>query len=96
MNIQNDLQGLQPILGPAGASPGEVQPVAQDAGKVPTANDEAHLSAAAYLATQAVALPEVRMEKVASVQAALANGSYRVSSSDVAASLIDSMQSNQK
>lgn len=96
MNIQNDLQGLQQILGPAGVAPGEMQPAAQDAGKASTANDEAHLSTAAYLVAQAVALPDVRTEKVATVQAALANGSYRVSSSDIAASLIDSRKSNQK
>jgi len=96
MNIQNDLQGLPQILGPSGPSAGEMQPAAQGASQVSTPNDEAHLSAAASLVSQAVSLPDVRTEKVAAVQAALANGSYRVSSSDLAASLIESMQSNQK
>jgi negative regulator of flagellin synthesis FlgM len=96
MNIQNDLQGLQQIFGPADFSGASKQPAIQDSAGTSSANDEAHVSATAYLVTQAVTVPDVRIEKVASVQAALANGSYQVNSTDVAGKLIDSMQSNQK
>lgn len=96
MNIQNDLQGLQQILGPSGLSAGEKQTPALATGNAAAPNDEAHLSTAAYLVSQAAALPDVRTDKVAAIQTALANGSYRVSSSDVAARLIDFMQSNVK
>ncbi|AXC10416.1 hypothetical protein ACPOL_1065 [Acidisarcina polymorpha] len=51
--------------------------------------DAAHLSPAALLASASSSLPDVRSEKVASIQEALANGSYSVSSTDVADKLID-------
>ena len=94
MKIQSDLQGLQQILSGTGLASGKTAGV-QSTGSVPGSSDEAHLSAAAYLASQAIALPEIDMQKVAAVQTALANGSYQVSSSDVAAKLISQMRLNQ-
>jgi negative regulator of flagellin synthesis FlgM len=96
VNIQNDLQNLQQILGAGRASESGKQPVEQSANEISSPTDEAHLSPAASLVAQAAVLPDVRMDKVASVQAALADGSYQVSSSNVAARLIDQMQLNQK
>lgn len=52
--------------------------------------DQAQLSSAASLASQAAALPDVRMDKVAAMQSAIASG-YHVSSSDVAGAMIDHM-----
>ncbi|HEX3472921.1 MAG TPA: flagellar biosynthesis anti-sigma factor FlgM [Silvibacterium sp.] len=95
MNIQNDLQGLQQILGGSDLSGGKAAG-AQSTGSVTDANDQAHLSAAARLVSQAVSLPEIDTQKVAAVQAALADGSYQMSSSNVAAKLIDHMRLNQK
>jgi negative regulator of flagellin synthesis FlgM len=91
MNIQNDLQGLEQVLGAAGLSGTGKEPATPADAGAPTASDQAHLSTAAYLVSQAVALPEVRTDKVASVQAALANGSYQVSSSDLAGKMIGQM-----
>jgi negative regulator of flagellin synthesis FlgM len=50
--------------------------------------DETHLSSAALGASASAALPEVRTEKVAGIQQALASGTYEVSSLDVADKLI--------
>ena len=91
MKVQNDLPGLAQIAGPTQVSPVS-QSTAQGAVVAPTRADEAHLSPAAQLVSQALALPEVRSEKVASVQAKLANGTYQVSSSDVAAKMIGDLE----
>jgi len=93
MNIQNDLQGVQPIERGGALSGSQGTTGVQSAVNV-SAADEAHVSAAAYLVSQAVALPEINAEKVAAVQAALADGSYQVSAFDVAGKLIDHMQLN--
>ncbi|WP_446742371.1 flagellar biosynthesis anti-sigma factor FlgM [Silvibacterium acidisoli] len=53
--------------------------------------DQTSLSSASTLVSQAIGLPDVDMAKVAEVQNALASGTYQVSSSDVAAKLIDSL-----
>jgi negative regulator of flagellin synthesis FlgM len=53
--------------------------------------DQAHLSAAANIVSQSAGQSDVRMDKVTSVQAALAGGSYQVSSVQVAGKLIDQM-----
>lgn len=54
--------------------------------------DQAQLSSAASLASRASVLPDVRMDKVAAMQSAIASG-YHVSSSDVAGAMIDHMLS---
>lgn len=51
--------------------------------------DEAHLSHAALLAAASSSLPEVRSEKIAVIQQALATGTYAVNASDVADKLLD-------
>lgn len=54
-------------------------------------SDHAELSDAASLASQAASLPDVRTEKIEEVKAAIADGSYNVSSADVAQSLVNHM-----
>jgi len=95
MNVQNNVQGLQQVLGPAEVSSGAKNPGVESVDNLSAQTDEAHLSAAGSLISQALALPDIRPDKIASVQTSLANGSYRVNSSDVAARLIDHMQANQ-
>ena len=96
VNIQNDFQNLQQIQETERVPESGKQPVEQSVAGISSTGDVAHLSAVATQMAQAVVLPDVRMDKVASVQAALANDSYQVSSSDLAAKLIDQMQLNQK
>jgi negative regulator of flagellin synthesis FlgM len=52
-------------------------------------DDQTHLSQAAVAASATSHDSDVRPEKVAAIQQALANGSYAVSPSDVAGKLID-------
>ena len=53
--------------------------------------DRTEVSTAASLAHRAMSVPDVRMDKVAAVQQALANGTYQVSPTDVADKIIRRM-----
>jgi negative regulator of flagellin synthesis FlgM len=53
--------------------------------------DSAKLSAAGGMASQATDTSDVRMDKVAALQQAIASGSYRVSASDVADKMVESL-----
>ncbi len=53
--------------------------------------DQASLSSAGGLVAQALESPDTRSAKVASLQQAIATGSYNVSSSDVADKIIQSL-----
>jgi len=94
MNVNDGLQGLPETLGVSQTSPvAAVQPQSQAAVSA-TANsiqDRTEVSTAASLAHQAMSVPDVRMDKVAAVQQALANGTYQVSAADVADKLIHQM-----
>ncbi|MGB0125009.1 MAG: flagellar biosynthesis anti-sigma factor FlgM [Silvibacterium sp.] len=96
MNISNDFQSLQPIPGETQVSGVEKASNISSAAPASAGGDEAHLSSAASLASHAASLPDVRMEKVQSVQAAIAGGGYNVSASDVAQSLMGHMLSNKE
>jgi flagellar biosynthesis anti-sigma factor FlgM len=96
MNIRNDLPSAAPIAAEtqvsglerrSGVSSG-AQAASNSQNQLP---DQAHLSSAASLASQAASLPDVRAEKVQSIQSAIAAGTYNVPSSDVAHSLINHM-----
>lgn len=58
---------------------------------VSTPGDTAHLSSVGGQVTQATSAPDVRLDKVAAIQSALAAGTYSVSASQVASKLVDSM-----
>jgi negative regulator of flagellin synthesis FlgM len=53
--------------------------------------DSAKLSAAGGMASQATDTSDVRMDKVAALQQAIASGSYSVSASDVADKMVESL-----
>lgn len=93
MEIRNSLEGLKSLLGVnAAATP----PAAQgNAGAVAQggafSTDSATLSSAASQIAQTAGDDGVRMDKVASIQAALAGGTYDVPASAVASSLVEAM-----
>ena len=95
MNISDGLQGLQQILGSgkvdAAVHKNTSTAQAEVSGKYSLATDQAHVSTAASLAKMATSLSDVRMDKVTSVQQALAGGTYSVDHAAVASSLIDHM-----
>ena len=53
--------------------------------------DQANLSSASGVVTQALGGSDVRFENVAALQQAIASGNYNVSSADVAEKMVDSL-----
>lgn len=97
MDIRNSLDGLKSLLGvepatPATARPAQSRRVETDA----LSGDRATLSNAGSEVSQAVREDGVRAEKVASVQAALAAGTYSVPAAAVAVKVVDAMLGGQK
>jgi negative regulator of flagellin synthesis FlgM len=90
MNVNNSLQGLQQLFssGPV-TQPGKTGASNSAAGKSGT--DQATLSTAASMAAASAPDSDVRMEKVASIQQALASDTYHVPASEVAGRMIDHM-----
>ncbi|HEY1808278.1 MAG TPA: flagellar biosynthesis anti-sigma factor FlgM [Acidobacteriaceae bacterium] len=90
MNVHNNLQGLQQLFASQEVdrrSSGKTAGAASGG----SGADETTLSSAASAAAQAAPDSDVRMDKVAEVQKALAAGTYSVPSSDVANRMIDTM-----
>lgn len=92
MNVNNNLQGLQqlfssdPVARAENAGGGSAA-VAEVGG----GSDQATLSSAASAAAQTAPDADVRMDKVAQVQQAVAAGTYQVPSSAVAEKMIGQM-----
>jgi negative regulator of flagellin synthesis FlgM len=92
MNIQSSFDPTQGAREAAAArpagNPGGAEPASGTSASAPvTDGDTASISPAAAAAASGVS--DVRFEKVAAVQQALAAGSYAVSPSDVAGKLLD-------
>ena len=92
MDIRNSLEGLKSILGVAqpatAATPAKSSISTGGSG---LGSDQATFSSAGSAVSQSSSDSGVRMDKVASIQAALAAGTYSVSPSAVASKMIDSM-----
>lgn len=92
MDIRNSLDGLKSLLGvnapevPAGQG----KTSAGSSGSALT-SDHATLSSAGSEASASLTGSDVRTEKVASIQAALASGTYNVPPSAVASKMVDAM-----
>jgi negative regulator of flagellin synthesis FlgM len=95
MNIYSNLNSIASIsqdaaparVASSGANAAESAPALSP--KPALDGDETHLSQAAVLASASSSVSDVRLEKVAAIQQALASGTYAVSPSDVAGKLID-------
>jgi negative regulator of flagellin synthesis FlgM len=97
MDIRTGLEGLRTLLGVNQAAPATQQGKASAA--APGSNfdsDRATLSSAASEVSQAASDEGVRADKVASVQAALAAGTYNIPASAVASKMVDAMLSNDR
>jgi negative regulator of flagellin synthesis FlgM len=92
MDIRNSLDGLKSLLGvnPTAPSAPQSKNAAATAGNA-LDSDRATLSSAGSEVSQAVSEEGVRTEKVASIQAALAAGTYNVPASAVASKMVDAM-----
>jgi negative regulator of flagellin synthesis FlgM len=92
MDIRSSLDGLKSLLGVTQPPPAATPPKpATTAGPSALSSDSATLSSAGSHVAQTAADSDVRPEKVASIQAALASGSYNVPASAVASKMVDSM-----
>lgn len=93
MNVTNDLQGLQQIFSGQEVAPARNSGTldAAAAGQPQSAADVATLTPAGSLAAQSAPDSDVRMDKVAAVQQALAAGTYSVPASAVADKMIGQM-----
>lgn len=99
MSYANGIGALQQAL--SSIAPAAAQPVSQAAEGVanqhsaPVAKashaDQANLSSASGMIAHALEGSDVRSEKVAALQQAIASGSYKVSSSEVAGKMIQSL-----
>jgi negative regulator of flagellin synthesis FlgM len=98
MDIRNSLEGLKSLLGTNATAPASSQQVKSGSSATTTSalgSDSATLSSAGSEVSQTASDSSVRMDKVASIQAALASGSYNVSAGAVASKVVDSMLSGQ-
>ena len=96
MDIRSGLDGLRSLLGVSQSNVSEVQPSRSGSAKEsnnPLSADRATLSNAASEVAQSATESGVRMEKVSSIQAALAAGTYQVPASAVASRMVDAMLS---
>jgi|NGEPerStandDraft_6_1074524.scaffolds.fasta_scaffold189731_1 negative regulator of flagellin synthesis FlgM len=93
MDIRSGLDGLKSLLGVAQATPAAPQQAKTSpaVGGNSLGSDRATLSSAGSEVAQTAADGGVRMDKVASIQAALAAGTYSVPASAVASKMVDAM-----
>ena len=97
MDIRNSLDGLKSLLGVPPSASSALQARTNPAAS-PSAltSDRATLSSAGSEVALTAADSDVRPDKVASVQAALAAGTYSVPASAVAAKMVDTMLGGNK
>jgi negative regulator of flagellin synthesis FlgM len=88
-SLQQGINAVTPAEAKPAQSTGTGNPTNETT--VSTQTDQTNLSSASSLVTQALEGSDVRLDKVASLQQAIATGTYNVSSSDVADSIIDSL-----
>jgi len=93
MDMRSGLDGLKSLLGVPQTSSPATAPVRNGAtaGTAAAGVDRATLSQAASQASQTSAGEDVRMDKVAAIQSALASGTYSVPAMAVASRMVDAM-----
>lgn len=92
MDVRNNLEGLQSLLGIAPANASGTREAKGGAGSASgMGSDLATFSSAGSQVSQTVSDEGVRADKVAGIQAALAAGTYNVPASAIAGKLVDAM-----
>jgi negative regulator of flagellin synthesis FlgM len=95
MDIRSSLDGLKSLLGvTAPATPAVHSKPGNVATPSALSSDRATFSSAGSQVAQTASDTDVRMDKVASIQAALANGTYNVPPSAVASKMVEAMLGN--
>jgi flagellar biosynthesis anti-sigma factor FlgM len=98
MDIRSSLDGLKTLLGVTPAAPSATSraQAGRQAEGGSLSSDRATLSSAGTEVAQGAADGDVRAEKVAEIQAALAAGNYSVPASAVASKVVDAMMGRGK
>lgn len=93
MDIRSSLDGLKSLLGVSQPPAATTQSKTTSGGGSSSAltSDRATFSNAGSEVAQTASDSDVRMDKVASIQAALASGTYNVPASAVASKMVDAM-----
>jgi len=93
MDIRNNLDGLQSILDPSSTTTQKVRSStsSKTSDEQPAKCDHASLSYAGTEALNSAHGLDVRSDKVAAIQNAIANGTYHVPASAVAGKMVDAM-----
>jgi len=94
MDISSSLDGLKSLLGvntPAPAAPQTTNTTSTTSSTSGLGSDRATFSSAGNEVALTASAPDVRTDKVAGIQAALAAGTYNVPASAVASKVVDSM-----
>lgn len=94
MEIRNNLDALKSLLGVSAPVDQRTSVRNVEASPAQLGGDKATLSAGAAAVSQIAAGGDVRMEKVAAIQASLASGTYSVPASAVASKMMDAMLGN--
>jgi negative regulator of flagellin synthesis FlgM len=91
MDISSSYDGLRSLLGVNSATPAATPARGGASSTNGLGSDLATLSSAANEVSQTAGGDNVRLDKVAQIQAALASGTYFVPASAVASKVVDSM-----
>ena len=91
MNVRNDIENLSQILSPQSAPTAAAGKSGNAAPAAGSGTDTAQVSSVATQVAQSASASDVRLDKVASIQAALQAGTYQVPASAVAQSVIGAM-----
>ena len=95
MNVRNGIDNVAQLFSAQPAAVSSASKISNNAPEEPLAGDQARLSSAgsqvAQSASASASNSDVRLEKVAGIQAALQAGTYHVPAADVARKVVDSI-----
>ena len=96
MNVNNNIENLSQILSSQTAPASGTVKGGNTSAVESAQTDTARVSAAATQVAQSVSASDIRLDKVASIQAALQAGTYQVPASAVARSVIGDLLTPEK
>ena len=96
MNVRNDIENLSQILSAQSAPAAPTGKGGSSAAPESIRPDTAQVSTAATQAAQSAGASDVRLDKVANIQAALQAGTYQVPASAVAQKVIGALLTPEK